>query len=360
MNAKNEHPQETLVQLSTRAKNRLEAFPTGWFVIAFSDELKPGTILSRKFMGQDLVAYRTESGDAVVSDAFCPHMGAHFGHGGRVEGEEIVCPFHGFAFGPEGQCTRTGYGTAPPRKARLRMWHVREQNGIVLVWHHASFAPPTWEVPVFDDSGYSSLAHHEWHIEANPYDTAENSVDIGHFAAVHGYSDVEMLSPLETDGPFLTVRYAMKRPAGIFGRRGKMRAEFTIIKWGLGFSLVEVSVPEHGLRSRHYVFPTAMDERMLSAKIAIRTKGMEHPESIHPLLRFVPKTILREGVLRASMIGYKHDVSQDFEIWKNKTSIARPALAEGDGPIYAYRKWTEQFDPRNEDASTSYAPATGS
>lgn len=347
MNAKNELPREPLVQLSTRSTNRLEAFPTGWFVIAFSDELKPGAILPRKFMGQDLIVYRTESGEAVVSDAFCPHMGAHLAHGGRIEGEDIVCPFHGFAFNPEGQCTRTGYGTPPPRKARLRVWHVREQNDIILVWHHASFAPPAWEVPVFDDIGYSSLAHHEWQIEANPYDTAENSVDIGHFVSVHGYSDVEMLTPFVTEGPFLTVSYAIRRPAAIFGRRGRMRAEFTIIKWGLGFSLVEVFVPEQGIRSRHYVFPTAMDEGMLSVKIAIRTKGMESPENIHPLLRYVPKRLIREAVLRASMVGYKNDVSQDFEIWKNKTSLPRPALAEGDGPVYAFRRWAEQFDPRN-------------
>ena len=57
-------PHDRLVQISSRAKNRLRAFPTGWFVVCFSDELRPGRILERKFMGQDLVVYRTASGKA--------------------------------------------------------------------------------------------------------------------------------------------------------------------------------------------------------------------------------------------------------------------------------------------------------
>ena len=120
----------------SRESNRLKAFPTGWFLICFSDELKTGDVKSVKFMGQDLVAFRTESGKACVSDAFCPHMGAHFAYGGQIEGEAIRCPFHGFCFDTEGTCVKTGYGTKPPRKAKLRTWPIQEMNGLVLVYHH--------------------------------------------------------------------------------------------------------------------------------------------------------------------------------------------------------------------------------
>lgn len=341
---------EPRVELSTRSKNRLRAFPTGWFVLSFSNELAPGRILARKFMGQDLVAFRTERGRVAVTDAFCPHMGAHFAHGGTIEGETIRCPFHGFCFDADGACVKTGYGTPAPRRARLRTWHIREQNGLVLVWHDRDFRAPFWEIPMLDDRGSTELVHHEWQIEANPYDTAENSVDLGHFAVVHGYEAVEMLTPLTTRGPLLEVRYAMSRSAGFLGKRSKLRAEFQITKWGLGYSSVDVEVPEYGLRSRHFVFPTSMDESMLSVKIAIRLEGVSRPEKIHPLLAHVPKPILDRLVLAASMRGYKNDVSQDFEIWKHKTRISNPALAEGDGPIAAFRRWTKQFDPHPEAA----------
>ena len=60
-----------------------------------------------------MVAFRTESGQAKVVDAYCPHMGAHLGygirdqagHGSAVVGESIVCPFHGWAYDGEGKCT---------------------------------------------------------------------------------------------------------------------------------------------------------------------------------------------------------------------------------------------------------------
>lgn len=333
------------LRLSRRSDNRLEAFPTGWFVVCFSDELKPGGILERTFMGQDLVVFRTASGEACVSDAFCPHMGAHFAHGGTVEGDELRCPFHGFCFDSKGNCTRTGYGTRPPKKAKLRMWHTKEINGIVLVWHHVDFRAPEWDVPAIDDAGWSRLVHHEWQIQANPYDTAENSVDIGHFSIVHGYAEVGGLSPLKLDGPLLEAAYSIERDGKAFGQKGRIKSNFSITKWGLGYSCVDVSVPQFGMTSRHFVFPTAMTEDMLSMKIAVSVNRIDKPEAINPALRLLPQRALRRLILEASMIAYRKDVSQDFEIWKNKTRIDRPALADGDGPIAAFRRWTAQFAP---------------
>lgn len=60
-------------------------FPNGWFPIEISRKLAPGQHVSKHVLGQDLVIYRTESGVAI--GAYCPHMGAHIGHGGCVVGE---------------------------------------------------------------------------------------------------------------------------------------------------------------------------------------------------------------------------------------------------------------------------------
>ncbi len=341
---------------ATRESSRLQAFPIGWFLVCFSDELKRGDVRSVKLMGQDLVAFRTQAGVACLTDAFCPHMGAHLAYGGTVEGEVIRCPFHGFCFDTKGACVKTGYGTKPPRKAKLRTWLVEEQNGLILAYHHPSVRDPEWRVPKLDDTDWTPLRHHTWQIRANPYDTAENSVDFGHFSVVHGYRRTEILQPLATDGPKLTARYAMDRDAGIFGKRNDLRAEFEITKWGLGYSCVEVEVPEYGLRSRHFVFPTSIDQENMQLSLAASIGHVAHPEKINPLLRALPKRLLHKLILGASMRGYKNDVSQDFEIWRNKVSIPRPALAEGDGPIHAFREWSRQFDP-GYDASGLHSAA---
>ncbi|WP_420706432.1 hypothetical protein [Streptomyces sp. MspMP-M5] len=46
---------------------------------------------------------------------------------------------------------------------------------------------------------------------------------------------------------------------------------------------------------------------------------------------------------RASQPQFVRDIRQDIRIWHHKTYLERPRLAEGDGPITAWRRWTSQF-----------------
>jgi hypothetical protein len=46
---------------------------------------------------------------------------------------------------------------------------------------------------------------------------------------------------------------------------------------------------------------------------------------------------------------FKVDVGQDLHIWENKQYVIPPSLAEGDGPVGAYRKWSRQFYPDGTD-----------
>ena len=61
-------------------------------------------------VGENLVVFRNSEGKARVLDAYCPHLGANLGIGGRVVGDCIECPFHGWQFdGQDGKCTRVPY-----------------------------------------------------------------------------------------------------------------------------------------------------------------------------------------------------------------------------------------------------------
>ena len=87
--------------------------PMGWFQVLYSHELAVGDAIPVEYFGQELVVFRTEAGEAKVVDAFCPHMGAHLGYGireqtgkgPRIVGDSIECPFHGWRWNGEGQCT---------------------------------------------------------------------------------------------------------------------------------------------------------------------------------------------------------------------------------------------------------------
>src|SRR6185437_5152363 len=84
-------------------------YPRGWFQVAYSDEIDTGAVKPLKYFGKPLVIFRTESGKLSVLDATCPHMRAHLGLGGKVKGESVVCPSHGWQFGTDGVCTGVPY-----------------------------------------------------------------------------------------------------------------------------------------------------------------------------------------------------------------------------------------------------------
>src|SRR5262249_49514993 len=148
----------------------------------------------------------------VVSHAVCPHLGADLSRG-TVCGEHLRCPFHGFEFDRDGRCVATPYG-APPPKARVRTLPVREQNGIVLVFWDEEGRSPTWAPEVIDDAGWTTPKGQCFRLRAHPLDTTENSVDIGHFATVHGFTDVQVTAPLVLRGPLLVARYAIAHALG--------------------------------------------------------------------------------------------------------------------------------------------------
>ena len=72
--------------------------PSGWFRVAFSGELEKGEVKSLQYFGEEQVLFVSESGAVQLFEAHCPHLGAHLGRGGSVEGEMLRCPFHGWGF----------------------------------------------------------------------------------------------------------------------------------------------------------------------------------------------------------------------------------------------------------------------
>jgi nitrite reductase/ring-hydroxylating ferredoxin subunit len=304
-------------------------YPSGWYAVGLARELKPGAVVTQPFMGGEIVLYRTGSGQARAVDPYCAHLGAHVGYGGRVEGDLLVCPFHGFAYDAAGVCVRTGYGTKPPPTARLSGRRLRETNGLLLV-HHGD-TEPAWEVPILDADGWTPLRRREFVLRDHPQETTENSVDFGHFTHVHGYRNPRMLRPAVTDGPYLSTAFAADHTVPLL--RGRSVAfEFETHVFGLGYSLVNARLPRFGVEARLWVLPTPIDDQRLTLRLAASIRRARRP---------LPNGLLTRLVLA----GFAHDARQDFPIWQNKRYLQRPALADGDGPIGLYRRWARQFYP---------------
>ncbi len=333
---------------------KLPPFPRGWFAIGFSEEFERKQVQMRRLAGRELVVFRTESGVIAAHDPVCPHLGAHLGFGGTVEGESLRCPFHGFRFGVDGACVATGYGSKPPKVATTT-WSLIERHGVVFAHYDPQQLPPTFDIPELDMGGFSPLMTRLFRMRGHPQDTTENSVDLGHLGVVHGYQRVRTIEDLAVDGAHLRAKYAFFRPVGLLGERlGGIHAEFVVQVHGLGYSFVEVLLPALGVVTRNFVFASAVGDMQLELRIAMALRHLEATPELHPALRAISRLGLASRLLesffaRRSFAAFSADVQQDFTIWQHKEYVPRPALAIGDGPVITYRRWAEQFYPTAED-----------
>ena len=155
-------------------------YPNGWLPVLESRALKKNKILPIIFRGEELVAFRGYSGKVCVVSAYCPHLGAHFGYGGDVIDDCIKCPFHGWLFNKEGECTyapgltsmliiKKGWNVhalfyitflvANIPRATLKVWNSIEINGSVFIWNHANGEEPHWFPPVVPGFESYTLQH---------------------------------------------------------------------------------------------------------------------------------------------------------------------------------------------------------
>jgi 3-ketosteroid 9alpha-monooxygenase subunit A len=303
-------------------------YPDGWFQIAYSDELGPGAVMPLRYFGKDLVLFRTEAGEAKLLDAHCPHLGAHLGHGGKVKGDCIECPFHAWKFDGGGACVEIPYGPAgkkiPPR-AQLGTWHLRDVNGLLMAWHHSAGAPPLWEIPALPEYGSPEWTPYErrtWKIRTHNQEMAENAVDSAHFLFLHGTQEMPT-THAETHGHVLHSHSStlMKTP------QGKARGEVDVHAHGFGFTTTRFKGIVETLL---IASATAIDEDYCQLRFS-----------------FMVKKMVNEGVTSTVGFAFQREVNrqleQDIPIWENKIYVHPPLLVDGDGPIGLFRRWAKQF-----------------
>lgn len=300
-------------------------YPTGWFQVAYSHELPPGGVRPLRYFGRDLVLFRTEAGEPKLLDAHCPHLGAHLGHGGKVKGDCIECPFHAWKFDGDGGCREIPYGKKIPPRATLATWQLREVNGMLMTWFHPAGAAPTWEVPVLPEVGHDEWTPYEtrsWKIRTHNQEMAENAVDSAHFLYLHGVQEMPE-SQAEAVGHILhtTSTTVMKTP------QGKVKGNIEVFAHGFGFTTTR--------------FRGLVDTLLVSSATTI------DEDYVELRFAFTVKKLVNDGVTSTVGAAFQREIArqleQDIPIWENKIYINPPVLVDGDGPIGLFRRWAKQF-----------------
>lgn len=305
------------------------SYPRGWFVIALSDDIAAGEVKTLHYFGRDIVVFRTESGVLSVTDPTCPHLGAHLG-GGKVQGECLRCPFHDWAFAPEGECKQVPYAPKIPPKAKLNLWESREHNGVIMVWFCPTGGAPQWEPPVLEEEGWTANQTIRWEVKTHPQEVAENTVDCAHLGPVHEVSRTEVRA-LEQEGPYMRVLLHMVASGAAIGMPDEINdVDLDVDLFGLGQLVADAKVLTAGLRSRNRIHSTPIDEERIAIFGIVNTFKMADEEYTREIA----------DIFYAA---FCEDFPKDFPIWENKRYLEKPMLAGGDGPIPKYRKWCKQF-----------------
>ena len=303
--------------------NSTPEFPMGWFSVSRSQELGVGEVQQVKAFDRDMALYRTRSGVAVLQDAYCPHLGANLGVEGRVVGESIRCPFHGWRFGTDGNCKEIPYCEEIPERARIRIWPTQEKNGEIYIWYHPENTEPQWELPdlpELNDSNWTSPRYAEFLVPAHVQDIAENSCDPVHFKYVHNQPDVPPSTvTIDDDGRHLHLRSD--------AADANFPSQLHATVYSPGFAMVRNTYgPNAEMVMYNSAQPISRHETKMRWTLTVRREIED---------------LAGDDVIKGIIDG----LSDDYPIWANKVHKRQPIFCKGDETLVMFRKWVRQFYP---------------
>ncbi len=159
-----------------------------WYPMATTEELKDKPLRVRALM-QDFVVFRDSQGMAHCLSNTCTHRGGSLA-GGKIVGDNVQCPYHGWQFSGEGHCKRIpslGINASIPGRTRVDAYPVEERYGLVFAFLGdlpEAERPPILEVKEWGQEGWRATLQH-FEIKGNYERSIENGIDPAHNEYVH-------------------------------------------------------------------------------------------------------------------------------------------------------------------------------
>jgi len=338
----------------------LDPFPVGWFSVGPAAGLAAGEVRPLRRHGRDLVLWRGQSGDPHLLDAYCIHLGAHLGYGGRVVGDTLRCPFHAWRYDGAGRCVEIPYsGRCLTNLPSVRGYPVEEHSGQLMAWFSED-GTPRWRLPelpqLADPAWTSTFETHTWEVATFWREIAENGIDLTHFHYLHGVEGMSELIFSSADGPVWRSRceHIVRTPLG------SRPASFDYELHGPGYGWLRFAIAG------------AAEVAFLITIVPIEVRQLEL--TFHFLRRITdgPRRQEMTGALVQEVID---QITDDVPIWTHKIIKDPPMLARGDGPIAQLRRWSASFNradltaarsaggtvslPRSEQAARGWLAASG-
>jgi len=180
--------------------------PNCWYVAALSTEVTRIPV-ARTILGTSVLLFRRGDGHAIALQNRCPHRSFPLDRG-RLDGDTIVCGYHGITFASDGSCVRIPSQSTIPSTVCLHAFPLIERGPFLWIWPGDGEPAPLPDIPWLD-GGWTSVEGY-FHVASNYVALHENVLDLTHASYLHGtdaatlkFAEIE--PAVRVDGDVVTV-----------------------------------------------------------------------------------------------------------------------------------------------------------
>ena len=318
-----------------------------WYAILESNEVKPGKLTGTTRMGENLVFWRDSTGKPVCLVDRCPHRGAAFSKG-KLVGDQVQCPFHGFQFDPTGCCTlipANGRKAPIPKAFQAHSYPARDAFGFIWIWWGSprlDLPPISFFESIPEEMPFATLKD-TWHTH---YSRAiENQLDVVHLPFVHA-TTIGRGNRTLADGPLYQWE---SLPGG--GSRLNLWVYNRVDDGDPPLRLDEIPVPSRR-PFLQFIFPNIWHNwisdnvRIVAAFAPIDAENtLMYVRMYQNFMKF---PVLRQVANLGGKIGNRIILNQDKRVVETQRPFRSELrmgekLIQADGPVIAYRRRRDEL-----------------
>lgn len=159
-----------------------------WYVAAFADEIGRA-LFARTLLGKKILFYRTEDGTAVAMSDRCAHRSYPLSEG-TLEGDTVVCGYHGFRYDADGDCIEVPAMAKCPRSIGVKRYALVESGNLIWIWMGDAESADLAKLPetAFQTSADWVCSKGYLHLAGNYVSLHENLLDLTHLSYIHARS----------------------------------------------------------------------------------------------------------------------------------------------------------------------------
>lgn len=180
-----------------------------WHPVAAAAELDGSAFRTKevRLLGEDLVLFRTRSGQLGLIERWCAHRRINLSYG-VVEEDGLRCQYHGWKFNTSGECIEQPFeDTVHPdgtfkTKCSIKAYRAEEVSGLIFAYMGSDpdCFVPRWDALVRENA-VRDIAMTE--LPANWMQCQENSLDPVHAEWLHGYFSKYLYENVEVQKPVM-------------------------------------------------------------------------------------------------------------------------------------------------------------